>query len=106
SSFAAAIFEIVQHRSRPALVASILCVVLFDVFLGRIKKAHFSSKADAAAIFGLPVFAYLLWRSKLFHKQGKVQWKGRSYTGSANSHVGTAAWAVQAECNEATPHHI
>jgi glycosyltransferase involved in cell wall biosynthesis len=77
-SFAAAIFEIIQHRSRPAIAASVLCVVLFDIFIGRIKKAHFPFKANAVAIFGLPLFAYLLYRSQLFHKNGKVQWKGRS----------------------------
>lgn len=112
-SFAAAIFEIVQHRSRPAIAASILCVVLFDLFIGRIKKAHFPFNANAVSIFGLPMFAYLLWRSRLFHKQGKVQWKGRIYAGESNkhlgtpnNHVGTGAAPVQAECNEAAPHHV
>lgn len=106
SSFAAAVFEIIQHRSRAAIAASILCVVLFDLFLGRIKKAHFPFKANTVAIFGLPMFAYLLWRSRLFHKQGKVQWKGRTYSGSTNNHVGTGVSPVQAECNEAAPQHI
>jgi hypothetical protein len=105
-SFAAAIFEIVQHRSRPAIAASILCVVLFDVFIGRIKKAHFPFKANAVAIFGLPLFAYLLYRSQLFHKQGKVEWKGRVYAGSASNHVGPVASPVQAECSERATHHI
>jgi glycosyltransferase involved in cell wall biosynthesis len=105
-SLAAAIFEIVQHRAYPAIAAAIICVALFDMFMGRIKKAHFSFKANAAAIFGLPLFAYLLLRSRLFHKNGKVQWKGRSYAGRAMNDVGTAAVTVQAECNEATPHHI
>jgi len=102
-SLVTAIFEIIQHRSRPAIAASVLCVVLFDIFIGRIKKAHFPFKANAVAIFGLPMFAYLLWRSRLFHKHGKVRWKGRTYAGSANNHVGTAASAVPAECNEAAP---
>jgi len=102
-SLGATIFETIQHRSRPAIAASVLCVVLFDIFIGRIKKAHFPFKANAVAIFGLPIFAYLLWRSRLFHKQGKVQWKGRVYAGSTNTHVGTGASPVQAECNEAAP---
>jgi len=102
-SLVTVIFEIIQHRSRPAIAASVLCVVLFDIFIGRIKKAHFPFKANAVAIFGLPMFAYLLWRSRLFHKHGKVLWKGRTYAGSANNHVGTAASAVPAECNEAAP---
>jgi glycosyltransferase involved in cell wall biosynthesis len=105
-SLAAAIFEIVHHRAYPAIVASIVCVGLFDIFIGRIRKAHFPFKSNAAAIFGLPLFAYLLLRSQLFHKQGKVQWKGRSYVGSTKNHVGTDASLVQADCNEAAPHHI
>ncbi len=84
-SFAAAIFEIIQHRSRAAIAVSILCVVLFDIFLGRIKKAHFAFKANAVAIFGLPMFAYLLLRSRLSYKQGKVVWKGRTYAGDKNA---------------------
>jgi len=105
-SFAAVIFEVIQHRSRAAIAASILCVVLFDLFLGRIKKAHFPFKANAVAIFGLPMFAYLLLRSRLSYKQGKVQWKGRTYAGSEKNHVGIGAAPAQAECNEAVPHHI
>ena len=112
-SFGGAIFEIIQHRSRAAIATSILCVVLFDLFQGRIKKAHFPFQANAIAIFGLPLFAYLLWRSRVFYKQGKVQWKGRTYAGSAKNHIGTATHiptnagsAVQAECNETAPHHI
>jgi len=105
-SLAAAIFEVVQHRAYPAIAAAIVCVALFDIFMGRIKKAHFPFKSNAVAIFGLPLFAYLLLRSQLFHNKGQVQWKGRSYAGSANNHVGTSAAPVQAECNEAAPHHI
>jgi len=94
SSLAATIFEIVQHRARPAIAASIICVALFDIFIGRIKKAHFSFKSNAVSIFGLPIFAYLLLRSRLFHRNGKVQWKGRTYAGSAKDQVVTAASAV------------
>jgi hypothetical protein len=93
-SLAAAIFEIIQHRSRAAIAASILCVVLFDLFMGRVKKAHFPFKANAVAIFGLPMFAYLLLRSRLFHKQGKVQWKGRTYAANTDDQMVTSASAV------------
>ncbi len=93
-SFGAAIFEIIQHQAYPAIAASILCVALFDIFLGRIKKAHFPFKANAVAIFGLPLFAYLLLCSRLSYKHGKVEWKGRTYVGSSRNHVVTAASAV------------
>ena len=37
----------------------------------------------ALFLFGLLLFSYLLVRSKLFHKLGRVRWKGREYaTGS------------------------
>jgi glycosyltransferase involved in cell wall biosynthesis len=32
------------------------------------------------ALFGMPMFAYLLMRSKRAHASGSVQWKGRSYS--------------------------
>jgi glycosyltransferase involved in cell wall biosynthesis len=46
----------------------------------RIRSAHFSISSNLVAMaFGLPMFAYLLLRSKAAHKKGKVVWKGRAY---------------------------
>lgn len=45
----------------------------------RISRAHFSWGATLLAPFGLPLFSYLLLRSKLSHQAGKVSWKGRIY---------------------------
>ena len=51
----------------------------------RIATAHFSWQSNLLGILGLPLFSYLLLRSKLFYKRGQVSWKGRTYTGhSAN----------------------
>jgi hypothetical protein len=47
--------------------------------LARIQRAHFSWDATLLAPFGLPLFSYLLLRSKLSHRAGKVSWKGRIY---------------------------
>jgi glycosyltransferase involved in cell wall biosynthesis len=47
--------------------------------LTRIFRAHFSWDATLLAPFGLPLFSYLLLRSKLSHRAGKVHWKGRTY---------------------------
>jgi len=105
-SFLTAVFEIVQHRAYPAITSAGVCVLVFDLFMGRVRKAHFPFKANAVAILGLPLFAYLLWRSKLFHKKGQVQWKGRNYAGSTDSYAETAASVGRPECNKATPHHI
>jgi glycosyltransferase involved in cell wall biosynthesis len=47
----------------------------------RIASAHFSWGSTLLGILGLPVFSYLLLRSKLHHASGNVSWKGRTYPG-------------------------
>ncbi|HXY51253.1 MAG TPA: glycosyltransferase [Terriglobales bacterium] len=49
------------------------------VTVGRVSRAHFPWSATILAVFGLPIFSYLLLRSKVVHRRGKVSWKGRSY---------------------------
>jgi glycosyltransferase involved in cell wall biosynthesis len=49
------------------------------VTLIRISRVHFAWDATLLAPFGLPLFSYLLLRSKLSHQAGKVSWKGRTY---------------------------
>lgn len=61
----------------------------------RIRVAHFTTANNLIAIaFGLPMFAYLLLRSKRAHANGQVLWKGRAYDVGApgkNSSAGTQA---------------
>jgi glycosyltransferase involved in cell wall biosynthesis len=45
----------------------------------RISRAHFAWDATVLAPLGLPLFSYLLLRSKLAHRVGRVSWKGRTY---------------------------
>jgi glycosyltransferase involved in cell wall biosynthesis len=47
----------------------------------RIATAHFSWESNLLGVLGLPVFSYLLLRSRFFYKRGKVSWKGRTYSG-------------------------
>ena len=48
----------------------------------RIRKANFTWDMEIlGALFGYPMFSYLLLRSRLSHKHRKVEWKGRTYTG-------------------------
>ena len=61
-----------------------LAVTIYAFLLNRIRKAHFSWQANALSLAGLPLFAYLLLRSKLSYRQGKVRWKGRTYGGSTS----------------------
>jgi glycosyltransferase involved in cell wall biosynthesis len=46
----------------------------------RISRAHFAWNATLLAPFGLPLFSYLLLRSKRSHQAGLVSWKGRTYS--------------------------
>jgi glycosyltransferase involved in cell wall biosynthesis len=62
-------------------------------FLGlgmRLQKANFTWDMEVlGTVFGYPMFAYLLLRSKFAHANRDVEWKGRKYSGliapSANS---------------------
>ena len=56
-----------------------LCLIAPAVTLMRISRAHFAWSANLLVLFGLPLFSYLLLRSKLFHQSGRVSWKGRTY---------------------------
>jgi hypothetical protein len=85
---------------RPALAAMFLGLAVYSQFLIRIRKAHFSWDANLLALFGLPVFAYLLLRSQLGHDRGIVIWKGRTYDPST-IRVGTAAPRCPAERSSA-----
>jgi glycosyltransferase involved in cell wall biosynthesis len=58
----------------------ILSAALWLLVYRRIRIAHFTTENNFLAIaFGLPVFAYLLLRSKKAHAKGQVSWKGRTY---------------------------
>lgn len=76
---AAAIAAAVEGK--PQISIGLLCVslALFGRFIARIRKAHFSVVSTALSLAGLPVLAYLLLRSHLFHLKGAVTWKGRTY---------------------------
>ncbi len=60
--------------------AWIVAAALWLLPYRRIRVAHFSTANNLIAIaFGLPMFAYLLLRSKKAHASGQVSWKGRAY---------------------------
>jgi glycosyltransferase involved in cell wall biosynthesis len=47
----------------------------------RLRRANFTSEMTfLGALFGMPMFAYLLLRSKRAHAKNSVQWKGRTYS--------------------------
>jgi hypothetical protein len=78
----AAALEALSHQALPAAAAATLFLVLCAIFVLRIRQAHFASGATALSLLGLPMFSYLLLRSRLSYQKGRVTWKGRTY-GSA-----------------------
>jgi glycosyltransferase involved in cell wall biosynthesis len=78
----------VLNRSdmRMAVIAAIAAALIYLNFLRRIRKAHAGTASSALAFFGLPIFSYLLLRSKLYYKWHRsVTWKGRQYSTAASS---------------------
>lgn len=81
-SAAVAVLMGLRGRTQASVVLGMLAVVLEAFLLKRIRKAHFSWDADVLALIGLPVFSYLLLRSRAAHRKGIISWKGRHYAGS------------------------
>jgi hypothetical protein len=48
---------------------------------GSLRRANFDLTMELlGALFGMPIFAYLLLLSKRAHANGSVAWKGRKYS--------------------------
>jgi len=104
SSFATGINTARHGHFQPAVAAGILGAILYAMFLARIRRAHFFWDAALLALFGLPLFSYLLVRSKLSHKHGNVWWKGRRYpTGQGVTDPAVTAVAVTGIADAAKP---
>jgi glycosyltransferase involved in cell wall biosynthesis len=82
--FAIAVAEASRGRWYASVASAIVAVALYSVFLKRIRKAHSSWDANLSALFGLPLFSYLLLRSRRANLRGTVSWKGRHYAGKLN----------------------
>src|SRR5580693_390862 len=80
ASFAISLASALRGHRQPAVLAGMLGVILYSLFLRRIRRAHFAWDANALAVFGLPLFSYLLLCSNNAHKHGAVSWKGREYS--------------------------
>lgn len=80
ASFAIAIISSLRGHWRSTAVAASLGVIVYALFLARIRRAHFHWDANLLALFGLPLFSYLLLRSARAHANGSVDWKGRTYS--------------------------
>ena len=87
-SGAAAVATGLRGAWRPGTVSGILAVVVYGFLLKRIWRAHFPWDANVLALIGLPMFSYLLLRSKRAYRKGTVSWKGRQYAGDPASVLG------------------
>jgi glycosyltransferase involved in cell wall biosynthesis len=57
---------------------------------GRLRRAHFDLTMEfLGALFGMPMFAHLLLRSRRAHANHNVPWKGRTYAGAQRDAVKT-----------------
>lgn len=80
ATFSIAIASSMHGRRQFGVIIAFLCAIVYAVFLKRIRRAHFSWDANILALFGLPLFSYLLLRSTRAHANGNVPWKGRNYS--------------------------
>jgi len=104
-AIALAIGAAIFNHHGVAGIAALLATILLGFLFKRIRRAHFYWDANVLSVFGLPLFSYLLLRSKSSYKRSRVSWKGRTYTTSGRIstrdpgeiHVGTAARGCPAE---------
>jgi hypothetical protein len=70
-------------RERPWWMSAF---IVAPMYLGmRLRRANFTWDMEIlGALFGYPMFAYLLLRSRKAHWHDRVSWKGRTYGGSTS----------------------
>jgi len=72
---------LVRSDLRLTLPAAMAAALIYLNFLRRIVKARAGAASNTLAVFGLPIFSYLLLRSALYYKwRRSVTWKGRLYS--------------------------
>jgi glycosyltransferase involved in cell wall biosynthesis len=65
---------------------------LWFLLYRRIRTAHFATAINLIAMAcGLPIFAYLLLRSRKTHALGRVSWKGRVYAVGREKRIASTA---------------
>jgi len=80
---AAAVFAVIaglQGEIVACVIGVAVSLLWFYLFWKRIQTAHFDPLSNVLSLFGLPIFAVLLWNSDITHKRGLVRWKGREYS--------------------------
>jgi glycosyltransferase involved in cell wall biosynthesis len=58
----------------------------FSRNIARLRRANFDLAMEfLGAFFGMPMFAYLLLRSRIAHRKANISWKGRTYSDKASA---------------------
>jgi glycosyltransferase involved in cell wall biosynthesis len=83
--FVASLALVVMNLADRDFALAPLYLIPPAVTITRIRRAHFSWSSTLLAFIGLPMFAYLLLRSKRAHANGSVSWKGRTYRDKKDS---------------------
>ena len=83
--FVASLALVVMNLADRDFALAPLYLIPPAVTIARIRRAHFSWPSTLLAFIGLPLFAYLLLRSKRAHASGSVAWKGRTYCDKPDS---------------------
>jgi cellulose synthase/poly-beta-1,6-N-acetylglucosamine synthase-like glycosyltransferase len=78
----AAVLKLIRGEWVLGGIATVIAAALMFFLTQRIRWAHFDWLSSSLAIFGLPLFAILLWNSDISHGRGSVRWKGREYRGA------------------------
>jgi len=77
-----------SNRSAVSPLWNAVFVLGFVYLFVRVRLANFTTgKNILGVLFGMPMFAYLLLRSKAMHANGRVSWKGRNYGGAAHNSI-------------------
>ena len=92
-----------QQRPQIGTALAIAFAILYGMLLKRTCRAHFGWGATALSVFGLPVFSYLLMRSKLAHATGNVTWKGRTYGADSRNGPRSRVESIPAEGSQRNP---
>jgi glycosyltransferase involved in cell wall biosynthesis len=75
----AALWGVAGKKNALAAAGIAVAAPTWTLFFSRARGAHFGPLASALSPFGLPLFAYLLVRSRLHYGRRQVAWKGRTY---------------------------
>jgi glycosyltransferase involved in cell wall biosynthesis len=73
------IWRLTTGKKIEAAIGAAVVILLAAFLLRRIRRAHFDWLSNSLAVFGLPLFALLLFNSGISHNRGRVKWKGREY---------------------------